>query len=498
MIRVPRLKLNRHGVFCLRVLWLDESGKRRERLHSLNTKDPTVARLMALQFNTSFELKRAMTFKPTFPSLDGVLNKYDLDLSRGVMKSDGPDDHARMMEALRAYSEMRGTLPTLQPQTEAGRGEVTTQDQQRPLPRSIKFSEAVAAYLKEKIHDNAKRTLYEKGLLFDEFKGLLGDLEMNLYDKPTLVQWKNHEMNKKAGPSRVNKRLGYLNDFFNFCIGNGHSQHQVSPVEGLKISSRGKLKKNSESWKPFSDDDLKAIFSPAYLKAMPKPDHYWVPLIALFSGARLNEVAGLPVAHARIIDGVHVMELTDTKTSKSGRIVPIHQSLIALGLWDYIEHVRAKGEEMLFPYLVDGNNGYGKNAARKFALWLDDLGITDSRKVFHSTRATIITKLHSENANPAHAMQLTGHEGVQVQNIHFQIYTHGIGLEKLRDTLNLVSYPFSLDGLKVPLEKWTKFLAREKFITERKAKGVAAAAKRKGDLPPLILKKSTRAKVKNS
>ena len=88
MIRVPRLKLNRHGVFCLRVLWLDESGKRRERLHSLNTKDPTVARLMALQFNTSFELQRAMTFKPTFPSLDGVLNKYDLDLSRTVVKSD--------------------------------------------------------------------------------------------------------------------------------------------------------------------------------------------------------------------------------------------------------------------------------------------------------------------------------------------------------------------------------------------------------------------------
>ncbi len=183
MIKVPRLKKNRHGVFCLRVYWRDADGVLRESLHSLSTKDPTVARLMALQFNTSFELKRAMTFKPTFPSLDGLLNKYDLDLSRGVMKSDGPDDHARMMEALRTYSEMRGTLPTLQPQTEAGRGDVTTQDQQRPLPRSIKFSEAVTAYLKEKIHDNAKRTLYEKGLLFDEFKGLLGDLEMNLYDK---------------------------------------------------------------------------------------------------------------------------------------------------------------------------------------------------------------------------------------------------------------------------------------------------------------------------
>ena len=84
MIRVPRLKLNRHGVFCLRVLWLDESGKRRERLHSLNTKDPTVARLMALQFNTSFELQRAMTHKPTFPSLDGVCVELHPNLTRDL------------------------------------------------------------------------------------------------------------------------------------------------------------------------------------------------------------------------------------------------------------------------------------------------------------------------------------------------------------------------------------------------------------------------------
>ena len=32
----------------------------------------------------------------------------------------------------------------------------------------------------------------------------------------------------------------------------------------------------------FTDDDLKLIFGAGYTEAMPKPDHYWIPLIALY------------------------------------------------------------------------------------------------------------------------------------------------------------------------------------------------------------------------
>jgi hypothetical protein len=73
MIRVPRLKLNRHGTFCLRILWLDETGKRRECLHSLSTKQPTIARLLALKLNELFERQRAMTETPKFPNIDDIL-----------------------------------------------------------------------------------------------------------------------------------------------------------------------------------------------------------------------------------------------------------------------------------------------------------------------------------------------------------------------------------------------------------------------------------------
>jgi hypothetical protein len=68
MIRVPRLKQNRHGVYSIRILWTDADGKRRESLHSLGTRHPTTARLLALAFNEAYERKRAMTEKPKLPN----------------------------------------------------------------------------------------------------------------------------------------------------------------------------------------------------------------------------------------------------------------------------------------------------------------------------------------------------------------------------------------------------------------------------------------------
>ncbi len=157
MIRVPRLQQNRHGVCSLRVIWQDPTGKRRETLHSLGD----------------------------------IAHKLELDLSRGVMKSDDPEDFDRMMKAIEAYKAIHGANPPLQQAMNMGRAaQPITEAPKRLLARSSPLSEAWAGYIREKQHDNAKRTIYEKGLLFEEFKGLLENLEVNLYDKPTLVQWK--------------------------------------------------------------------------------------------------------------------------------------------------------------------------------------------------------------------------------------------------------------------------------------------------------------------
>ena len=124
MIKVPRLKTNRHGVFCVRVYWRDDTGKLRESLHSLGTKSATVARLLALQFNLKIEHQRMTSRKHTSAIqaiLDEIKKPFELDLLNGIMKADGPEDFANMMKAIEAYKQLHGSFPPLQEAMKMGR-----------------------------------------------------------------------------------------------------------------------------------------------------------------------------------------------------------------------------------------------------------------------------------------------------------------------------------------------------------------------------------------
>lgn len=465
MIKVPRLKANRHGVFCIRVYWRDEVGKLRESLHSLGTKSATVARLLALQFNEAFERQRAMTAKPTLPNLDDLINKYKLDIGRGIMEASGPEDHALMMKAIEAYKALHGTMPPLQEAMNAGRTSAP-----RIVAKSVPFSQAMAAYLDEKKRDNAPQTIIEKGRTYKDFLDIFGDLDLNLYNKAEMVQWKTADLKRGLGTNRINKRLGQMNDFFKWCIAHGHyTAHPTSPVDGLFISTKGKLSAQVEHYEPFSNDELAAIFSSTYPEEMPKPDHYWLPLVALFSGARREEIASLKAVNVKTVDGVPCFQIEGGKTADARRVVPVHPQLQALGFMDFAQHVHSMGAEYLFPYLVDGPNGRGKNAGRQFAKLLDKRQIKDERKVFHSFRHTLITRLHATGANPAHVMQITGHRGEAAQSVHFQTYTHDVGLKALADTLGALKYALDFQTVKVDDPKFQSFVNRWKMEERRRS-----------------------------
>lgn len=472
MIKVPRLKVNRYGVFCVRVYWRDEAGKLRESLHSLGTKNATVARLLALQFNEAFERRRAMTDKPTLPNLDDLVNKYKLDIGRGIMEASDPDDHALMMKAIEAYKALHGTLPPLQEAMNAGRQPANPP---RIMAKSMRLSEASAAYLDEKKHQNAAQTIVEKGRTYKDFTDLFGDLEINLITKAEIVQWKTADM-KRIGANRINKRLGQVNDFFNWAINHGHyTAHPTSPVEGLFIKGVGKHSAKTEHYEPFSNDDLKAIFGSTYPEDMAKPDHYWLPIVALFSGARREEIASLKASNVKTVDGVPCFQIEGGKTADARRVVPVHSQLNALGFMAYAEQVQSMGQEHLFPYLNDGANGRGKNAGRQFGLLLEKRGITDDRKVFHSFRHSVITRLHATGANAAHVMQITGHRGEAGQSVHFGTYTHDVGLQALADTLARLSYALDFSLMKLADPTFRNFLNRWAIQEKRKAMTFKAA-----------------------
>lgn len=70
-------------------------------------------------------------------------------------------------------------------------------------------------------------------------------------------------------------------------------------------------KKAHEERKPFSEADIKKIFKgKIYLpEATPGPARYWIPLLGLFTGARLNELCQLHVGDVIKEDGIWCLDI---------------------------------------------------------------------------------------------------------------------------------------------------------------------------------------------
>jgi integrase len=191
----------------------------------------------------------------------------------------------------------------------------------------------------------------------------------------------------------------------------------VDPLVGVQVAVR------SESYSVFSNADLNALFhSREYLEGRHRTSwQYWIPLIALYSGARQAEIAQLLTADLVEDDGVWYFAITDAegdkriKTRAGVRKVPISSKLLELGLTDYVEHLRSQGITRLFPDLRKGAYGWGHKVSRWFNdVYKKNCGIvsdaTGRRKVFHSFRHTAITKSLGAGQPLAHCQQVFGHE----------------------------------------------------------------------------------------
>ena len=82
--------------------------------------------------------------------------------------------------------------------------------------------------------------------------------------------------------------------------------------------------------------------------------------------------------------------MSSLKNRSSQRDVPLHPELIRCGFLEYVENRRKKPGDRLFPELDRGSDGKWSSAYSK---WMgrylrETIGITDSRKVFHSFRHT--------------------------------------------------------------------------------------------------------------
>ena len=91
------------------------------------------------------------------------------------------------------------------------------------------------------------------------------------------------------------------------------------------------------------------------------------------------------------------------KTQSSRRIVPVHDTLIELGLIEFIELLKKKDSkrERLFQELKYKSGNYNQNVSRWFnTRYLPLLGLKTDKKNFHSFRHTVSDNLKQNGIEP--------------------------------------------------------------------------------------------------
>lgn len=208
---------------------------------------------------------------------------------------------------------------------------------------------------------------------------------------------------------------------------------------------------------PFNLGDLKTIFtSPVYAEAKrPKGGRgeaaFWFPLISLYTGARLEEIAQLYVRDLQQVPNENVWFFNITDLGKDQRLkvgaknrreVPVHAELVRLGLveWRLKREAGAGLDAPLFP-LFEPNRAKKRSGAwsKWFSRYLrHDCGIADTRKVFHSFRHTFKDACRNSDVPEEHHDQLTSHAS-RGRNAG-RGYGVGLSLQTLDRSLQRIRY----------------------------------------------------------
>ncbi len=225
---------------------------------------------------------------------------------------------------------------------------------------------------------------------------------------------------KPMAVNTVNNNISHIIAFMNWAKRHGYISENY--FEGLKVP---KGKKARDQRKAFTTRDLRKISHPEnYLKATKKSNfRYWIPLMALFSGARLGELAQLHKSDVIKEQGIWCFNFTEEggteknpkklKNDPSERKVPVHPLLIELGFIEFVQHAKKdKKEVRLFSDLSFNSADY---YSRQIGRWFNQfylrktLGIIDPAKSFHSFRHTVADCLKQKGIAMGFVEELLGH-----------------------------------------------------------------------------------------
>jgi len=248
-----------------------------------------------------------------------------------------------------------------------------------------------------------------------------------------------------------NKYLAYFTSLMNYAA----REDYIIKARAYDLQDKNPTPPRKQNDR-FSEDELVLLFRGLREKfKVKKQERFWIPLIALFTSCRLNEICQLSAKDIRKAGGVWIFDITnesdsgDTnkalKTINAHRELPVHKTLIKLGLIDFLQSLPYKGDDNAWGLkFEDTKNKYGRPISREFNNFRKKLFNPPARtKTFHSLRHTFATFFRQVSDSEL-VKYFDGHScGNETEDRYVKYDDH----KWLKDKIDLLTYPEKVEKM---------------------------------------------------
>jgi integrase len=484
------LKRNRFGLwYWRRVIPHDvrDFFALKEVARSMRTTDRKEAAARARRYSTMLDL--------LFERLRLAKKKDTIQTDYKVIFDFGEDGSLKSMLADVKPGEEASANKVIPELLQAARGAPASTAQGGPTL----FAE-IAKYLDEQTKGggwSAQTALDARGD-FEQFKQVLGDMPVAALSHEPLNKLKDVLLRLPANinklpqtrgksvdeilalglpaqsPLTVRKKWDRLTSFFDWLEGKG--------LIGRNFARGKKPRAKPQSYEKLSNDDLSRLFeSEEYATGQfHEPFQFWLPLLGLYTGARLGELAQLHLTDLRQDEsGIWFVEITEEtddnggdsdkklKNKSSQRKCPLHRALVEAGLLTYAAELRQAGYTRLFPELIpDALGKVSGRASEWFTEYRRAKGVGAlagrSRKAFHSLRHTMVAALQRAGVEQEYREALAGHAS---KAINIRVYGGPHFLAYLQTAIEKLDY-----GIRTPAFQSTERHQRARLKAQARSR----------------------------
>lgn len=297
---------------------------------------------------------------------------------------------------------------------------------------------------------------------FASFYDLLRALPANYSKNPKwrgkplkdIAEFAKSTADERLAMKTVKRHFSALGRLFDYLRRRG-SIGETNPAHGFEFPSKGRANSKRQMWegerlaKLFSSPVWTGCQSAAW-RSTPgalviRDEKYWLPLLGLYHGNRLEEFAQLRREDIRCESDIWYFDINgegdrQIKNEQSRRRVPMHPEILRIGFLKYVEMTALQPTDLVFPELRPGgpDNKLGFYFTKWWSRYRRDIGLYEKGLDYHSFRHGVTTKLYAAGVAEAVVDELTGHEG---QGTSRTVYKKDLPLCVLRDAIERIQWP---------------------------------------------------------